>query len=304
MLVRLFLAGAVSIVAAGVVPTARSAPASPASLSAPELISEIRYNWLEGARWDAPRHRLLFTDVHGDQLLELRADGSIHLLRTPTRKSNNLEFDPQGRLVACEITGRVSRFSLVDSTVIDAVSDYAGHELKFPNDLAILRDGTIFFSDSKVPRIFRIDPAGVLTPAVPPGAGDAGANGLALSPDQKILYAAFTQDQALRAFDINNRGQLGPVRLVAATEKTPDGLCVDADGNIYVGTVAGVQMFAPDGRALGVLALPGLAARDRVTKCVFGGDDARTLFVLVPSRLFRVRSTIPGWRAAAGGVSR
>jgi gluconolactonase len=197
----------------------------------------------------------------------------------------------------CEITGRVSRLTLTNSLVVDAVADYSEHTLKFPNDLVILADGTIFFSDSKVPRIFRIDPAGHLHVAVPKGAGDAGANGLALSPDQKTLYATYTQEGMLRAFDISTPDRATGPQVVARTENLPDGLCVDSTGNLYVGTAAGVQVLSPTGKSLGVRTLPTLDAKDRVTKCVFGGADGHTLFVLVPGKLFRVPAKIAGWTA-------
>lgn len=276
---------------------AAEGPLHPPMLGAPAVVSENNYTWLEGARWHRETGRLLFSDPHGDTLYELRRDGAVAVVRTPTRKANNLELDLEGRLVACEITGRVSRYSLVDGSVVDAVSDYGGHTLQFPNDLAIVADGTIFFSDSKVRRIFRIDPAGRLHGALPEGSGDAGMNGLALSPDQTILYATHTQAAELRAFPVTDSTRLEAPRLLAKTGKAPDGLCVDREGNIYVGTAEGVQVFSASGRALGVLTLPGLGAKDRVTKCVFGGADGRTLFVLVPSKLFRVPAAIAGWPA-------
>jgi len=280
--------------AAAETPVATPWPVPP-MLGAPTLVAGGPYQWLEGARWDAARDRLLFTDVFGETLYELTAAGAINVLRTGTRKANNLELDPQGRLVACEITGHVSRYSLTEGSLVDAISNYSGHELKFPNDLAIRADGTIFFSDSKVPRIFRIDPVGRLTGAVPEGSGDAGANGLALSPDQKTLYGAFTKEAELRAFDRSEDDQLTGPRLGARTEAKPDGLCVDREGNVYVGTAAGVQVFTPAGHCLGVLPLPELGPKDRVTKCVFGGAEGRTLFVLVPSKFFRVPAQIAGW---------
>ena len=272
-------------------------PQSPAMLGAPVLVSESSYRWLEGARWDVAHERLLFTDVYGDTLYELTRDGAVAVVRTPTRQANNLGFDPQGRLVACEITGRVSRTTLADGAVTDAVSDYAGHSVKFPNDLAILADGTVFFTDSKVARIFRIAPDGRLQGAVPEGTGDAGANGLAVSPDQKVLYASYSEEGLLRAFDIAASDRLTGPRIVAQTGKLPDGLCVDQKGNIYVGTAAGVEVYTPKGQLLGVLAFPGVSLKDRVTKCVFGGADGRTLFVLLPSKLFRVPAQIAGWHS-------
>lgn len=257
---------------------AAEGPARPPMLGPPVLVSENNYTWLEGARWHRETGRLLFSDPHGDTLYELRSDGAVAVVLTPTRKANNLDLDLQGRLVACEITGRVSRYSLVDGSVVDAVSDYGGHTLQFPNGLAILADGTIFFTDSKLRRIFRIDPAGRLHGALPEGSGDAGMNGLALSPDQTILYATHTQAAELRAFAVIDSKRLEVPRLLAKTGKAPDGLCVDREGNIYVGTAEGVQVFSSSGKARGVLMLPGLGAKDRVTKCVFGGTDGRRGF--------------------------
>ncbi len=268
----------------------------PSMLGTPTLVSERGYKWLEGARWDAGYDRLLFTDVYGDTLYELTQDGKVVTVLTPTRQANNIEFDPQGRLVMCEVTGRVSRLTLADGIVTDAVSDYAGQSVKFPNDLAILTDGTVFFSDSKVLRIYRISPDGRLQGAVPEGTGDAWANGLAISPDQKVLYATYSEEDILRAFDIVAPNHLIGPRIIAHTGRLPDGLCVDHKGNIYVGTAAGVEVYTPKGKPLGVLPLPGVSVKDRVTKCVFGGTDGRTLYVLFPNKLFRVPAKISGWR--------
>ena len=270
---------------------------APPMLATPELVSEMNCQWLEGARWDAARARLLFTDVYGETLYALTTNNGVSVVRTPTGKANHLEFDPQGRLVSCEITGRVSRLTLTNGAITDAVTDYAGHMLAFPNDLVILANGTIYFSDTKAAKIFRIDPAGKLHAALPKDSAYAGANGLALSPDQKTLYATYTHAGLIRAFDITVTDHVTGPHVVAQTEKLPDGLCVDSSGNLYVGTATGVQVFSKAGQGLGVLTLPGLRPKDRVTKCVFGGTDGRTLFVLVPGKLFRVPAKIAGWTA-------
>ena len=63
-------------------------------------------------------------------------------------------------------------------------------------------------------------------------------NGLAFSPDEKILYIADTDGNWLRAFDVQEDGTLANGRVFARLEPPgdlrPDGVKVDTEGNVYV----------------------------------------------------------------------
>src|SRR5262249_14601463 len=99
-------------------------------------------------------------------------------------------------------------------------------------------------------------------------------NGVALSPDEKLLYV--TNGATLAAFDVRPDGSLINQREFATlTAGGGDGSTVDARGRIYVTTAAGVEVISPDGRHLGVIPTP-----RAVISCAFGGRDKSTLFVL------------------------
>ena len=52
-------------------------------------------------------------------------------------------------------------------------------------------------------------------------------------------------------------------------------MCVDAAGNLYVASLAGITVLDATGKNLGVIATTGLVP----TNCAFGGPDQRTLFI-------------------------
>ena len=56
----------------------------------------------EGPLWDSERRRLLFSDIPGDRIHEWSAATGTRVFRAPSRKSNGLAWDLQGRLLSCE----------------------------------------------------------------------------------------------------------------------------------------------------------------------------------------------------------
>jgi sugar lactone lactonase YvrE len=98
-------------------------------------------------------------------------------------------------------------------------------------------------------------------------------NGLGWSPDRREMYYVDSPTQTLRAFTYDDdTGGLGSPRVVAtipADEGTPDGLCVDDDGCIWLALWDGsaVSRYTPGGRLDAVVPLPVV----RPTSCCFGG---------------------------------
>jgi gluconolactonase len=261
-----------------------------------ELVQD-GFAFVEGMRWWPARGVLLVSDAYGEVIYELRPPGTLVPFRTGSNGANGLDVDSGGHLVAAEVgarreteKGAVSR-RRQDGTWADAIGDYRGLVLAHPNDVVALRDGTIFFSDLGLRhRLVRIDRQGALSH--PLETGDERMNGLATSPDQAVLYVS--GGGVVRSFELQD-GSLGRQRATFITEPTPDGLCVDAAGNVFVGTRRGVQVWNPHtGQAWGLIALPGLAGTDRATDCEFAGADGRTLYISAVSKLFRVRLAGPG----------
>ena len=78
--------------------------------------------------------------------------------------------------------------------------------------------------------------------------------------------------------------QLGAARLsVHRTSKHMYAQVIDAEGNLFVTSDAGVEVFAPDGTLWGVIEIP-----EQATNCTFGGPDNNTLFVTGATGLYSV----------------
>jgi gluconolactonase len=113
-------------------------------------------------------------------------------------------------------------------------------------------------------------------------------NGVALSPDGRILYVANTDERNIRAYDLDRDGKASGERVVIADLPAgPDGIRTDAKGNVYI-TARGVVVYSPQGRLLGRIAVP-----VNPRNLAFGDSDLRTLY-MVGNSIFRVRLDIPG----------
>lgn len=119
--------------------------------------------------------------------------------------------------------------------------------------------------------LYRLDPGPTATVVV---AGVTTGNGLGWSPDRRELYFVDSPIQTVRAYPYDDdTGHIGDPRLVVAVPPgagTPDGLCVDDDGCIWVALWDGsaVRRYTPGGRLDAVIPLPVA----RPTSCCFGGD--------------------------------
>ena len=135
------------------------------------------------------------------------------------------------------------------------------------NDIVADSRGGAYFT---MGGLFYADPSGKVTRY-----GESlTTNGVTLSPDEKVLYV--TNGQSLAAFDVQPDGSLTKQREHAKfTAGGGDGGTIDAKGNIYITTGAGVEVISPDGKNLGVIPTP----RGVIT-CAFGGKDKKTLFIL------------------------
>ena len=260
----------------------------------------------EGPVWH-PDGYLLFTDIPMDVINRWTPDGGVEPYVRSTGCANGLTYDRQGRLVACEHTGRrVSRLS-DDHRLMPLAESYQGKRLNSPNDIVVDSRGGVCFTDPLfgafgVPveagelgffGVYRIDPDGSLTLLTD---DCAGPNGLAFSPDESILYIADSRSRHIRAFDMQPDGSLTNDRVFidmnVETPGAPDGMKVDVEGNIYSTGPGGVWVVDPNGRHLGTVAIPEQAAN-----LAFGGPDNRTIYVTARTSLYSIQGKVPGVKA-------
>jgi len=104
--------------------------------------------WAEGPAWSSQGRYLLWSDIPNNrQLRWLEDDGRVTVFRSPSNNSNGNTFDTQGRQLSCEhLTRRVVRYEHDGSITVIAES-FQGKRLNSPNDVAVHRDGSIWFTD-------------------------------------------------------------------------------------------------------------------------------------------------------------
>jgi sugar lactone lactonase YvrE len=270
----------------------------------PADFSELRpekvaggFTFTEGPVW-SPAGFLLFSDTRASRLYRYLPGDVVTVFREPSNRTNGNSMDRGGRFYHCELeTRRLTRAR--PSGEIEVLLDrWEGKRLNSPNDVVVRSDGHIYFTDPafSLPQSAReLDFYGVYHLA-PDGKAEIVAryggrpNGVALSPDQTVLYVANTDNRLVRAYHLNQQGRASGERvLIPDTGGPPDGLRVDVEGNLYV-AVEGISVFTPEGKPLGIIPVP-----EAASNCAFGDSDLKTLYITARTSLYRVRVPVAGF---------
>ncbi|MCX6878931.1 MAG: SMP-30/gluconolactonase/LRE family protein [Verrucomicrobia bacterium] len=256
------------------------------------------FQFTEGPVWVAAKSALLFSDIPANRIVRFQ-DGKFTTFREPSRNSNGLTLDKQGRLIACEHGSRRVTRTEADGTITVLAARYEGKRLNSPNDVVVRSDGAIYFTDPPYgvkqeereldfQGVYRLSPDGkALTLLVK---DFVKPNGLAFSPDEKILYVNDTEGGHLRAFDVAPDGTLSNSRIFAKTPSA-DGMKVDSAGNVYCTSATGVMGFDATGKHLGTFTMA-----EQPANCAFGDADWKSLYMTCRTGLYRVRLAVPGSR--------
>jgi gluconolactonase len=104
--------------------------------------------WAEGPAWNSQGRYLLWSDIPTNrQFRWLDDDGHVSVFRSPSNNSNGNTFDLQGRQLSCEhLTRRVVRYEH-DGSITVIADSFEGKRLNSPNDIAVHRDGSLWFTD-------------------------------------------------------------------------------------------------------------------------------------------------------------
>jgi gluconolactonase len=258
-------------------------------------------HFTEGPVWN-PRGFLLFSDIYGDRIYEWTKGASARPFRDGAGLPNGLTFDMQDRLLICnQKLRRVERLEKNGSVTVLA-SEWQGKKLNCPNDIVVRKDGTIYVTDPywKFPPgsqqdlsftpVWKISPDGKLSIA----AQDFDLpNGIALSPDQKLLYIGDTKRKKLYTLDVAVDGSLSNQREFADLQsKEPgavDGMKIDEHGDIFTTGPGGVWVFSPAGKHLGTIRAPAIPAN-----CAWGDKDYKTLFLATPKAMYSLQTNVRG----------
>lgn len=274
------------------------------------------FAFVEGPVWIRDEARLLFSDVRDNTIYQWTEAEGASIFKQPVFEgdmtgrgsvsSNGLTLDAEGNLVLAEHGYRqVSRLTS-DGTRTVLVDSYDGKRLNSPNDVIFGSDGTLYFTDppyglaeaEESPLreldfngIYRLQPGGDVELL---HSEQTRPNGIALSPDESTLYVANSDGgQAIwMAYDLGPEGVSNARVFYDVTdieaEGAPDGMKVDAAGNLFCTGPGGVWVFAPDGTHLGTI------QPDEVPANVGWGDDGSTLYMTARTGLYRIRLSTGG----------
>ena len=245
------------------------------------------YSFTEGPLWRGDH--LLFTDLDLAIIERLDPPANLSTHRPSSNEANGLALTPSGDLLAAE--RNPPRLSIDDGsgpvTWIDEVDAVSGNGFNAPNDLVVRSDGVVYFTDPTYGMVGSSDLGynGLfrVTPGSPPTVvaewqgiqGTNQPNGVALSPDEALLFVTDSQQGNLLVWRVDPDGSLDYLEVVDGGLVIPDGMCVGPLGNLWVATWDGtLEVYSMDGSYWGALAVPRAA-----TNCAFGGPDGRTLYV-------------------------
>ncbi|RJF91535.1 SMP-30/gluconolactonase/LRE family protein [Sphingomonas cavernae] len=282
-----------------------------------EILSE-GYRWAEGPVWVERGGYLLFSDVPANVAYRWSSGRGVQPFLTPSglagaippgvreAGSNGLAIDGAGRLVLADSgTRAIATIDLATRRKMILVDRYEGKRFNSPNDLAIARSDAIYFTDPpygldngdesplrelSFNGLYRLAPDGSL--ALLDGSHRR-PNGVALSPDERTLYLALSEEKRpeVLAYSLDARGFPTGMRrfrdmrseLKMGWPGLPDGIKCDPAGNVFATGPGGLHVCSREGQLLGIV-----MTGKPIANCAFG-EDGRSLFLTSSDMLARIR---------------
>jgi gluconolactonase len=254
------------------------------------------FRFTEGPAWSREGF-LLFSDVPNDRIMKYVPGEKPVVFRENSHGASGNAFDAQGRLYSCESrTRRVVRMNKKGD--IQVLADkWEGKRLNAPNDIVVRRDGHAYFTDPAFGNqadtreldfygVYHVTPKGELRLVAKPAGRP---NGIAFSPNGRMLYVADSDNHDVRAYDVDRNGEVSNERVVISeVDGVPDGIRVDEKGDIYV-AANGVAIYNAQGKLIETL-----LTAETPANCAFGDADLQTLYITARTSLYGVRRDVKG----------
>ena len=283
------------------------------------------FDWAEGPVWVKYGQFVLFSDIPPNKIYKWSEREGLQEFLHPSGYtgstpragepgSNGLLIDRFGRLVLCQHGDRrIARLGISirnPKPIFETLADnFQGKKFNSPNDACYNKNGDLYFTDPPYglegqlndPKkelsfqgVYLLNKAGevkLLTDKI------AYPNGIALSPNEKILYVAESgPNTRIHAFNLQADGTLDQGRMFfdpkplqrAGKRGGCDGLKVDQRGNLFATGPGGVLVITPQGKHLGTI-----STGTRIAN-VGWGDDGRTLYLTADMFLCRIRTLTKG----------
>lgn len=282
-----------------------------------EVIGE-GYEWSEGPVWVEEHQFLLFSDIPNNVIHKWKEDEGVTEYLNPAGYtgeeerggelgSNGLIIGRDGSLLLAQHGDR--RIARMDAPLTDPKPDFVtladsfnNKKINTPNDLAQHSNGSIYFTDPPYgfeqrgedpaqeldfQGVYRLDPSGDLSLVTDELYRP---NGVILSPDEQTLYVGNSGSESpiWMAFDLAEDGSTSNGRIfldpkdIVDESGGPDGMDVDAEGNIYSTGPGGVWVITPDAEVLGII-----KTGKATSNCTIG-NNGEMLYITADDYLLRL----------------
>jgi gluconolactonase len=264
-----------------------------------QLVGE-GYRFTEGPTVNA-RGEVFFNDIPNAKTYKVGLDGKVAIYLESSQKANGQAFGPDGHLYQLTGEGKLVAFQDNKQPSRLVTEGFAG------NDIVVAHNGNIYATnppDNRNPAA----PSNVILvrksgEKVVVDTGLRYANGIALSPDQSLLYVDDHRSRWVYSYQILPDGTLANKQrfyalqaLETADDTSADGMKVDREGRLYVATRGGLlQICDQAGRVNAILPTP----NRRISNITFGGKNFDTLFATCGDRVYKRRLKTRGANAWA-----
>lgn len=256
-------------------------------------------SFLEGPSFDR-QGRLYVVDIPFGRIFRISPAGDWTQIAEYDGWPNGLKIHQDGRIFIADYKNGLMLLDPERGTVETVLGSAHSEGFKGLNDLVFGHDGTLYFTDQgqtgmhdPTGRVYRLLPSGRLECLV---ATCPSPNGLALSPEEDVLYVAMTRANQIWRVPLHENGWISKVGVFANLHggpSGPDGLAVDAEGGLFICHTGIGIVWRLSPRAEPLLRIDSCVAGLSTTNLAFGGKNGRQLFITESATGSILRADVP-----------
>jgi gluconolactonase len=266
-------------------------------------LSSNQYQYLEGPVWYNDSVSLFADDGMAGNASNIYQYNPVTLqfIKWPTNSTHctGLTCDKDGNLIGA--SSKIIMMNQAGTVIQTLAQTYNGNPFNGPNDLIADAYGGVYFTDpfyfgtpsQDKNGVYYIDSTGNITRIID---DLTKPNGILLSPEGTKLYVNDANTNYVFSWDVTGAGSVSGKSIFAELETTggplagSDGMAIDIQGNIYVASEKGVQIFSPTGTKITIIDVP-----EMPSNCDFGGKDFKTLYITARKNLYSIELNYPGY---------
>ncbi|MFI3266699.1 MAG: SMP-30/gluconolactonase/LRE family protein [Rikenellaceae bacterium] len=266
------------------------------TISEPELLA-TGYVFTEGPVWCKEGNYMLFSDIRGNAIQKWSEAKGAEVFLSPSQKSNGITYDGKDFYICRYLERDVAKLT-PDGKATSIVSQYKGKKFNCPNDLIVTNKGNIYMVDPGFgmteDQIRELDFQGLFL--IAKGSSEAvlvdeslpKPNGVALSPNQELLYLCETSENIVYSYELEDNGMLSNKKVFCKVtgKGSLDGLTVyEKTGHLFVALGSGgIVVVDPQGNIVDRIMFNN---KESVRNMCFGGDNGDTLYITAGTSLYR-----------------